>query len=279
MLASVAALFLVLTLSPVSSGADEPVNPYYIEGYVSDTSGMPMEGVVVSIRDASGAVFENETKANGSFKVAIAPIPGPNAGLEISFTVFGYSILTCPNMLLHRGEDYHTLNLSKATYASRTYTITGSISDMQCAIMIASQGRVVGTVSSGTILIKDAAVTFSPITGGVDRTTYTDDKGHYEIRCPTGAYTMSVSSQGFKQSEPVGVVVGASPRTVDVTLEKSELKKHLGLDMAHILMLIGVIIGIMLAAAAWFLSKRMNMTHHVEIIDDSVEKDDDVRHP
>jgi len=279
LLVSITVFFLVLTMSPLSSGAGEP--KYYVEGYVAeitDAGGIPMEGVIVSI-DIGEDSFKAETKANGSFKVGVDA--ATTSGLMISFSVFGYRVVSCPNMSFKQGESSHPLDLTKATYtsANSTYTITGSIGDMQCAIMIASKGEVVGTVSSGTTPIRNATVVLSPITGGVNYTAHTNDKGYYELSCPIGAYTMSASSQGFKESEPVPVNVTVSPSTADVTLEKSELKKHLGMDMAHILMLIGVIVGIMLAVAAWFLSRRMNMAHHLEIIDDSSAEDSDIKHP
>jgi len=264
---------------PAFSNADTASN-YYIEGYVADTSRMPMEGVTVSVTDSNGISSQSDTDANGFFSVGVASV----TGLSISFTVYGYSVITCPNTSIQQGSDSLLLNLSKATYNSltRTYTITGSITDMQCAIMGASQGTVKGQVTYGTTAINGATVTLSPADKVPDGTSYsanTDSGGNYSITCPTGTYTLTASGQGFDPSNAVAVKVTSSPSTVNVTLEKSVLKKYAGMDVAHLLMLIGVAVGIILAAAAWFLSRRMNGPHGLEIIVDDEEEDDDFRYP
>ncbi|MDR2698935.1 MAG: carboxypeptidase-like regulatory domain-containing protein [Candidatus Methanoplasma sp.] len=278
LLASFAVLLLVLIGSPMSAGADDPF--YKIEGYVADTSGMSMEGVTVSVAVAGtdgSSAFQGVTDAVGFFSVGAAA----NTNLTISFAVFGYRVLTCPNVSIQQGSDYHSLNLTTATYASatRTYTITGPVGAMQCAIMIASDGDVRGTVSFDKAPIRNATVTFTPASGGTTHTAHTDDRGYYEITCPIGTYAMTASSQGFNRSDPITVDVKVSLSTVNVTLEKSELRKYLGMDAAHILMLVGVILGMMLAVAAWLLGKHMNRPHSLEIIDDSAEEDSDVKHP
>jgi len=275
---------LVLVIPFASSNADDTsVAPnYFIQGYVADIGKMPMAGVTVSITDSTGLAFQNETDENGFFSVGVAS----NTGLQISFTTFGYTAITCPNTSSLQGSDYLALNLAKASYntSTHTYTITGSIADMQCAIMVASNGVIKGQVSFGTTSIKDANVTLkpavdTPASGGGGYTAQTDSNGYYEITCPTGTYNLTVSRQGFNQSDTIPVKVTGSPSTVNVLMVKSELKKHLGLDNAHVLMLVGVVVGIMLAVAAWFLSRRMNGPHRLEIIDDSEDEDKDVRYP
>jgi len=272
LLASFAVSLLVLTVSFASADAEEAAAPnYYIEGYVADTGRLPMEGVTVSVMDKDGTTFQNETGADGFFSVGATA----NTGLMISFAAFGHTAITCPNASFQQGSDYFILNLSKATYNSvtRTYTITGPVDDMQCAIMVASEGAVRGQISYGSSGVKNASVTLAPLYGEGIYTANTDDRGNYEIKCPTGTYTLRAGGQGFDRSDIYTVNVTGTPTTVNVVFEKSELKKYLGLDAAHILMLMGVMVSIMLAAAAWFLSKRMSGPHGLEIIDDSAEDD------
>ena len=281
LLASIAASLLVLVMLYAPLTTDAAAN-YYIEGYVADTGRIPIEGVTVSVMDNQGLVSKSETDADGFFSVGVPS----NNGLMISFSIYGYSIISCPNTPINKGSDYHALNLSKASYnnQTRTYTITGSVSEMLCAIMGTYNGTIGGYVLFGTSPIKNATVALSPsaispAVGGGSYTVQTNNKGYYEINCPIGTYTMTVSSQGFNKSGAVIVDVKDTPQTVPaVLMEKSNLKKYLGLDAAHLLMLVGVIVGIVMAVAAWFLSRRMNMPHGVEIIDDSAEIDEDTRH-
>ena len=283
LLISAAVMLLFLVMLPAFSSADttSTTSNYYIEGYVADTGRMPMEGVTVSVTDSNGISTQSNTDANGFFSVGVASV----TGLSISFTVYGYSVITCPNTSIPQGSDSLSLILSKAAYNSqtRTYTITGSVADMQCAIMGASQGTVKGQVTYGTTAINGATVTLSPADNVPDGTNYsanTDSGGNYSISCPTGTYTLTASGQGFDPSNAVTVkVTSSSPSTVNVTLEKSVLKKYAGLDAAHLLMLIGVAVGIILAAAAWFMSRRLNGPHGLEIIVDDEEEDDDFRYP
>jgi len=279
LLVSFAITLLILVMLPAPSDADTTAN-YYIEGYVADTSKKPMEGVTVSVADGQDPAPSCDTDAEGFFSVGVAV----NTGLTISFTVYGYSVITCPNTSIQPGTGSLVLNLSKAAYnaTTHTYTITGSVADMQCVIMATSNGTVNGQVTFGANPVRSATVTLSPIEpvpGGRDYSAGTKDNGDYEITCPTGTYTLTVSSQGFDQSDPIEVKVTDSPSTVNVTMVKSELKKYLGLDVAHLLMLVGVIVGMLFAVAAWFLSRRMNRPHGLEIIDDSAEEDPGVRYP
>lgn len=281
LLAGLAIIFLMsaVPMMPVD-GAEEANYSYYVEGYVAEGGGssgkIPMIGVNVSIRDQYGIVTYSDTDESGYFKVGI----NNNANLEISFTIFGYTIISCPNTSKQAGSEYLNLTLSNSFYNSitRTYTITSAIDDMQCALMGTTSGTVRGTVSYSGGSVEGATVTLVPIEGEGTYATSTDERGAYEISCPTGSYRLTVTSKGFNESDVTYVNVTSNPSTISVVLEKSEVNKHLGLDTAHILMLFGVIVGMLLAVLAWFLSQRKD-PKNLEIVDDSIEEDDDIRHP
>ncbi len=274
LLAVIAVLLLVPATASLSDGADT-ASAYYIQGYVADTGRTPMEGVTVSVMDG-GSVYQDVTDAAGFFNVGVAG----NTNLTISFTIFGYTAITCPNATVQQDSEYFIMNLSKATYlsATRTYLITGSVADMQCVIMVASTGDIGGQVTFELTPVRDATVTIIPAEAkGASYTAVTGSDGRYSITCPTGTYTLTSDGKGFNTSSEITVRVTGTPSTVNVSLTKSDLKKYLGMDAAHILMLIGVIVGILLAVAAWFLSRRMDRPNSVEIFDDSAEEEDDFR--
>ncbi|MCL2032198.1 MAG: carboxypeptidase-like regulatory domain-containing protein [Methanomassiliicoccaceae archaeon] len=274
LLASVAVSLLVLTLMPLApADGDDTVTNYYIEGYVADTEKNAMGGVTVSVNDGRDPVPSGQTRADGFFSVGVAV----NTGLTISFTVSGYTVLTCPNTSFLQGSDYRALDLSKASYNSmtRTYTITtGPVEDMQCAIMmIAPSGDFEGVVSFNGGAIKNATVSLTSTYGGGVYTAHTDDRGRYKITCPAGTYSLTVSSQGFNSYYGDEVKVPSSKEEITI-LEKTELRKYLGMDAAHVLVLVGAIVGILLAFAVWFMSKRMNEPRYREMFDDSTEEED-----
>jgi hypothetical protein len=266
LIASVLSLLIVPFV--VADGAEE--SPYYVEGYVAEGGGsgkVPMQNVAVTILDANGNTFEGITKADGSFRVTVVE----NTGLQIRFTTFGYSLISCPNTSTQRDTDFLLLNLATASYntATRTYSVTSSIDGMQCAIMSATNGTVRGTVTYANGPVSEATVHFVPVGGGPVFNAGTDAKGNFEIICPTGAYNVSSSSIGFNDSESTTVNVTSNPSTINIVMTKSHLKEYFGLDPAHLLMFIGVCLGILLATIAWLLSRRMNGPNRVEIIDDS----------
>jgi len=284
-----AAVSLMLMISFVSvleskEATSAAAANYSIRGYVADVYWNPMEGVTVSIMDSQGNVYSSDTDADGFFSVSVSS----NFGLSISFSTFGYTIVTCPNTLPPTSEDsnYRPIDLSKAAYTASTgtYALTGPISSEQGAIMNVSLGTVNGHITSNSNSVKNCNVTLAPATnaatavlGNNALTATTNDQGYYEITGPVGNYTLVVSGQGFKTSDPVPVTISSEPSTVDAAVEEKNMsEKYFGMDTAHLLMLIGVIVGIILAVTAWFLSRRVNDPHGLEIIDDSVDENEDV---
>jgi len=278
-LAPVAVLLLALSVMPAASAhADEGDSAnYYIEGYVSDTGWKPMGGVTVTVYTWIGPFTSGVTNADGFFSVGV----GVNTGLEIDFSVRGYTVIACPNATFRQDSERLALSLSGVAYnnATHTYTVTGTIGDRRSAIMTATEGTIEGSVMFSGGPVKNAAVSLIPTDVGEIYTGHTDNDGKYRIRCPTGIYALTAGGQGFNTSErAVVTVTGTEPgdntpalQQAPITLEKTELRKYLGMDAAHALMLAGVMVGVLLAAVAWHLSKRSGGTFYFELFDDSEE--------
>jgi len=277
LLAFVAMLAVVPFASFMSGGADGAAAPSYdITGYAADTKGDPITDVELEIIvTAGGTNYKAEyDSVNGFFKANV----GTNTGLSIKFNAHGYTAITCPSGTKQLDGSF-SLNLSKATYSvsTRTYSITGSIFDGQYVIMRASTGEVSGHVSYVSGGVKNATVTLTPTTEGATYTATTDNDGNYRLpACATGSYYLTVSRQGFIPFEMADVSVKEGQNVLStVTMEQSERGGHLGLDTAHLLMLIGVIVGVLIVSAAWLLSKRMNGPNRVEIFDDSTKEEEE----
>lgn len=289
-LVAVSLLMLMIPFVSVLENSDEAsaaTTSYNIQGYIADANWDPVPGVTVSIMDNQGKSYSGTVDATTCFFIVSVP---SNTGLSILFSAFGYTVVTCPNTTPPTSaSEYRPLDLSKAAYnaSTHTYTVTGTIDAQQGAVMKISPGTVNGHVTSDSNPIKNATVTLTPTADAPASvlenyllSATTNDQGYYEITCPVGDYTLSVSGQGFKPSNPIPVTVTGNPLTTDVALEeKSMLKKYFSMDTAHLLMLIGVIVGIILAVVAWFLSRRVNDPHGLEIIDDSADENEDVRYP
>jgi hypothetical protein len=261
-----------------TDGAEEP-GPFYVEGYVAEGGGsgkIPLDNVFVVIMGPGSNTYEGTTDLEGYFKIKV----NENTGLQIKFTKFGYSLIGCPNITPQQGSDFYALDLSTALYnaTTKTYSITSPISGMQCAIMSTTEGVVRGTVSFPNGPVNGATIHLDPVGGDPGVSTVADSKGHFEITCPIGAYNIWASNTGFVDSDVTLINVTSNPSTINIVLTKSQVSEHLGLDMAHILMLIGVCLGIVFATVAWLLSRRMNGPNRVAIIDDNdFDDDEDLR--
>ncbi|MDR3205698.1 MAG: carboxypeptidase-like regulatory domain-containing protein [Candidatus Methanoplasma sp.] len=268
-----AVLFLSMPFE-ASDGAD--ADQYNIEGHVGGWSGsgrVPIQGVSVTIRGISD--FEGTTDADGFFSIAVTS----NIGLQIRFYMHGYSVASCPNTEVQAGSEFLLLKLDTAAYnkTTKTYTVTSGIDGMQSALMAASEGLIRGTVSYDGGVVSGATVHLVSVEGGSSYSANTGRDGVYEIECPIGPYSLRVTSAGFDDSANFNVTVDTTTTTRSVTLTKSEIETHFGLDSAHIFMLIGVILGVILAVSAWLISRGKN-DDGVEIIDDSaIDGDEDLR--
>jgi hypothetical protein len=271
---------LVSLAASASDGEDNVAAPNYgVTGYVIDTGKIAIEGVTVTITDnrVGGASYTDKTDADGKFTV-IVPY---TTNLSISFEVRGHTLIGCPNTT-PQPDGTLTLNLSTAQYSSssRIYKITSDKGGMQCAIMAAISGKVSGIVSYENGPLKNMTVSLTTPDRKESYAARTGDNGYFNIECPIGTYSLTAGGQGFNWSEGVQVnVTSGTTAEYDITLIKEDLTKYMGMDAAHLLMLIGVIVGIFLAAAAWFLSKRMNDLRHIEVFDDRAEEDEDLRDP
>jgi len=280
-LAIFAVALLSFTLSAASvDGADNEPAQFHINGYVLEAGrNLPKSDVTVTLKDSLGNVRSVTTDQSGSFSLPAQT----NLNLQIMFESHGYSLSSCPCTSVQPGTDFLSLDLSKASYSTltRTYMITSDITGLQCAIMSATAGKITGTVSYNNGTVDGATITLRALTDGPAYTATTDSKGFFEISCPIGSYTLVVNRTGFETSVPLAVEISRNDNIQLLTLVKSDVNKYMGLDLAHILMLIAVCVGISLAALAWILSSRMNRSDRPGIIDDSIdeEEDDNIRHP
>jgi hypothetical protein len=266
---------------PASDGADTIAAPNFgIKGWVADTTEKPKSGVTVTIYYRGTYVDSRVTEGDGSFLLTTSY----NTNLTISFEEFGNKLISCPNTTVQPGTDVLILNLSSSLYnsADRTYTITSLPDGKQCAIMSVSNGKISGIISyekenGDKVPVRKVDVSITKIgEEGTYKTVQTNEKGYYMIDCPVGGYTLTAGGEGFEKIDPIEINVATGEQTIHMTIVKSDLPKHLGMDIAHLLMLLGVMVGIILAVVAWFLSRRMNDPDHIEIFDDRAEEEEDI---
>lgn len=287
MLAVVLAVAVTALPVGVASGAtDEGSSNYFVEGYVvkGDFSGnIPMPNVNVTIIENGTIRNSTVTNEDGYFLIGIMS----NTKLQISFTAPEFTVRSCPATERVPGSDILNLDLSKVSYdsATKTYSITSDGSGMQCAVMVNSTGNVRGTVSyseggaSGLKPIANARITLISVNDeDLQYSTTSDSNGQFSITCPVGTYYRTVTCNGFIGSGTEVTTVTTSSLSIPITLVKDDVNKYAGLDTAHVLMVVAVLIGILLVTTAWLLSRKMrNKSAGTDIVDDDPE--DDIRYP
>ena len=278
LLVLLAAFILVPSVSLLNDSNVDAATEYHIQGYVGVPSveSTPLEGVTVTVEDGRGSEYNSSvvTDSSGFFNITTTS----NTGLAISFDITGYTISSFPGIPLPRGTTSVPLDLTKFAYNStnQTYTITGNVDNGQCVMMVNTEGKITGRVTYSDGPVKDATVTFTPVSGGSSFSTGTDNGGYYSGSLPTGLYYLTVSRQGFDPSDSyqVNITEGQVATTQDIMMKKANIGTHFGMDTPHILMLIGVVVGILMAVATWFLRKRLNGPNRVEIFDDNEDNEE-----
>jgi len=252
------------------SSGDDP--RYRIEGHIAAPSGMgktALGGVEVTIFESVGNnQSSGMTDSNGHFSVGV----NSNVNLRISFTKEGYTIIACDNTTPIDGSTMFNLDLSKAEFSlvSSTYTITGPINSMNCAIMSQTIGSVSGKVSYSNNIVKEATIILTS-NEGLRLSTTSNSDGSYRIDCPTGEYRLKVVCKGFQDyeyDEDITITAGYTANK-DVLLTRTPPNLILfGMDYVHILMLIGIAIGMTMAFLVYVKSRRMANDDEVTIVDD-----------
>ena len=93
-----------------------------------------------------------------------------------------------------------------------------------------SSGAISGTVTDASgQAVADAIVTAKNVDTGVERTTATDELGHYAfVAIPLGAYEVSASKQGFAQAVRTGInMVVNENANVDLVLKIGSVNQQI----------------------------------------------------
>jgi len=254
---------------------DAAATPYYVSGYIvtaNPDGNEPLEGVTVTIID--NIAYSATTDSDGYFIIDIAN----NTNLIIQFVMPGYSLRSCPAVYAISGSDYLSLNLSEAWLydsATRTYQITSGPNGMQPAIMAESTASISGVISYPSGIVSGATVTLVSLDNGSIYKTVTDTNGRYKIECPTGKYDMTVESNGFNTGRSYNVEITSNGTIVNIPLVHKDIKTWFSLDLAHLLMLLGVVFGLIVTTTLFLKVNKDDKKSNIKIIDDSVPEDDE----
>ena len=279
-----------IALSDGSDGA--PTNPpqetrdiaFY--GYVMDIgqeTNIPLVNVTVRLHgsEKTGAIDSVNTDETGKFRFEIKDYKDEDR-YYLTFEYPGYKVRNAPFDI---DAGYMKLELSSSMIdSSGEYAITGTPADLHGIVMSMTMGKIFGTVfgssANGDIKLNGAKV---EIVSENDEVYVTEtNNGYFQLECPYGTYTMTVTCNGFHESEPMEVST-ENGTAYTLTLNESISDVFLGLDNAHSMMVISfLILAIILLCGILIARRSKEGKSSIRIENDlkpPVEDDDELRHP
>ncbi|UAL07729.1 MAG: carboxypeptidase-like regulatory domain-containing protein [Candidatus Methanogranum gryphiswaldense] len=259
----------IMVLPTFTAEYSDSATEYYIEGYIVTTQpegNVALEGVEVTIL-YNNTSYSDTTDETGKFSISVPSI----TGLQIEFTLEGYTIRSCPNITAQEGSDYYVLDLSNVTPTGNVYQITSDADGLLPAIMYPTSANVTGTISYSDGYVNGATVTLVSTDTSERYEAETNSKGIFLIECPTGEYTLTVNCGGFETSKQT-IEVKEGTMSVNITLTIKENQTILGLDLMHFIMVIGVIFGIFISCILFILGHRKK--NKITIVDDTHVEDE-----
>lgn len=287
-LASVIALALT---SPGAYAADEDAQTEItIYGYVTDISNpernTPLEGVTVYLygEDTSDPLDWVTTDEDGRFEFTFMYAAGQTLHLWFE-SEEGYMVRSLPDLDMELdAEGYVEFRLRPDMLDENgAYAITGPADGEHAIVMAITTGSiyvyVYGTDGDERFAISGATVTLVSETEQI--TSYTEnDDGYFTISCPIGTYIMTVSCNGFVTSDQIVVTTGEG---YTVTLEQRTSELFLGLDNAHAMMIIGIVMAALMILAAILIIRKSKRPDSGIVIDNDLpvpgDEEEDLRHP
>ena len=296
--AALAAMSLMLSAGPTLAAPSDPQEPETHEvtayGYIANLSNQaentPLENVTVTLYDSDKNVLEDvsgsdsvNTDGTGRFEFTFMYTDGETYFLTFDYP--GYMVRSLPDPMSMDDDGFVSFRLmSSQLDGEGKYALSGEAGGLHAIVMAVTTGIVYGTVQgvSGeeSFALSGATVTVTS-EDGMSYTTKTGAGGYFSIECPYGSYTMTVVCKGFQSSEAIDVESGyGSAYNIDLT--QNESTYLFGLDIAHSVMLIGLVIlaltvGAAVAANARSRKKGAEPILMNDLDDLSQQNDEDVR--
>lgn len=309
-LAALLAAIVVLIAVPLSSGgADAPSTDseettptsevLTAYGYVTNLSDQeentPLSDVSVGLYTVSNGVkvpvettgdgpSTTRTDSSGRFEFTFEYFFGSTYFL--SFDYPGYTVRSLPDLDMEMDKDGFVQFVIRPNMVDENgdYALTGTADGLHAIVMVITTGSVYGTVngmSSDKEFALEGATVRIVSENGQSYSTVTNDQGYFQIDCPYGTYTLTVTCNGFGDSEPMSVESG--DEAVVITLIQNTSQALFGLDVAHSVMLIGIVMLILMVVvtAAIYMHQKKSSEPILMNDLDTIGKDDEdeIRHP
>ncbi len=242
----------------------------YISGYIYEprsSGNEPIEGVTVTVKmtlsDGTTSRITATTGSDGRFDANVTSGFDSSATYSILLAYEDYTVRSLPQAFSTTtdSEGYYTVTLpSSVTENENTYYLLtddmsqSSGSYMRVVLMTSTTSTLTVTVMYEGDYISGAKVTISSTDGS--NTEESNSRGIAQFsNVSVGEYVITIKADGFDDYKST-VTVGEGGKSVDAKMtEKTHTHYLWGFDLAHVMMLGGLLVGILMAVAAWALHR------------------------
>ncbi len=285
------AVVATVAVSEGASSNDPTTSEVMVYGYVTNLSDQeantPLEGVQVELYTGpeptiNGALLTSTTDENGRFEFTFQYTQGSAVYLMLTYS--GYAVRSLPDLSMEMvGDGYIRVVLEDDMLDDDgNYALTGSADGYHAIVMAITNGIIYGTVygvdDNGNRRPLNGAEVILVSENSVNYKVHTDQSGYFYAEVPYGDYTMTVSCQGYTTMDPVTVSTGSdSPIVVEINEVSSAV--FLGLDSAHTLMVIGIVLMALILAIVFTIMHWSNRTGtDITIVTEEDDDGDEVNH-
>lgn len=251
---------LLLPMVPISSGAAFTISGTVIKS--TDGNRTPLAGVTVELYSGDSVVDTVTTSGNGTFSFGA---DDTITNYSLSFSIDTY------------GTFFVGGSAGEITAVDGKYPVDPSVSTGLTVIMVPTSGTITGHVTNedgqnlGEVKIDLTARNSSTVLQSVK----TDADGKFSITYSTGDYSLTASRSDYKTLSKNITISASDNSPVDFVLERSANTFIFGMDLAHSLMFIGILIGVLAILAVAVYRVRLNKHEDTitveEILDESEE--------
>ncbi len=264
---------LILADGSDADDGDTETGQTYISGYIYEprsSGNEAIEGVTVTVKmtlsDGSVTRYPSTTGSDGGFDINVTSGFDSSATYSMLFAYQDYTVRSLPQAFSTTAdsEGYYTVTLpSPVTENENTYYMLtddmsqSSGSDMRVVLMTSTTSTLTITVIYGSDFISGAKVTITNKTNEDDSRTEESKSGGIAqfSSVSVGEYYITIKADGFDDYKST-LTVGEGGTSVSVNLtEKTHTHYLWGFDLAHVMMLGGLLVGILMAIAAWALHR------------------------
>lgn len=273
MLFAISGLILSAIPADNSDGAESSENGTYVKGLICEigSSGpTPAADIPVTLTYDEES-FEGKTDEEGYFNIKISDnlLIDTTKKVEFSFELSGYSVFALPDTMTSleqldsnggaNATPVAEIDLSKCTKKASTGKVTYTATDdaQHCILLGDTYVTVSFTVTdnaTGTA-IRNAEITLKNAGNTYFGKTNYDGVCTISSRVLIGTYELTIKCDGYVLYEGT-VVITKSVSKLSVGMDQKEPTMYLGMTLYHLMMVIGVTVGLCLVVISYVLCTR-----------------------